>query len=220
VVFPQGVRLPGGARHWNAGFRFSNTDDVGYLTTLIRKLQDEHGVSRENVFILGLSMGGYMAYHMACRAEIPIRAIASVTGTMGGATWANCPAPAKPSILHLHGRDDPKVRFDGGVRKFGGGGAPSIPAIAEFWARRLGARTVAPAVRTPGVTEWHYRNDESGDIVRLIALEGFGHDWPSPKTAGYDALATIIGFFQMVRRPVDVRHAKATRPAAHADRPQ
>ncbi|MEM7189595.1 MAG: PHB depolymerase family esterase, partial [Pseudomonadota bacterium] len=104
VVFPQGVRLPGGARHWNAGFRFSNTDDVGYLTTLIRKLQDEHGVSRENVFILGLSMGGYMAYHMACRTEIPIRAIASVTGTMGGATWANCPAPAKPSILHLHGR--------------------------------------------------------------------------------------------------------------------
>ncbi|MEM7058348.1 MAG: PHB depolymerase family esterase [Pseudomonadota bacterium] len=195
VVYPQGLRLQGGSRHWNAGFDYEAVDDVGYLTALINHLANTQGIDSNRVFVLGLSMGGYMAYHMACRGHVPLAGITSVAGRISGRDWKHCPAEERPSLLHIHGVQDHTILYTS-MQHWGDtwGGAPSVPVIMSDWAKAIGA---APVHVPPeeGLVQRHYRNEATGAQVRMIALEGFGHDWPSTQNSGYSAVETIVDFF-------------------------
>lgn len=131
VVFPQGIRLDQGSRHWNAGFSFSNVDDLGYLDRLITLIVQNEGLNRDRITIFGTSNGGYMAYRMACHSTHAIHAITVVAGTMSQSDWSDCPAPNPVSILHIHGVDDPVIHFTGVAEGLSGwGGAPALPSLA------------------------------------------------------------------------------------------
>ncbi|MEL7027290.1 MAG: alpha/beta fold hydrolase [Pseudomonadota bacterium] len=195
VVYPQGVRLPDGSRHWNAGFDFLDVNDVGYLNDLARALIAEHGLSSKKVMILGISMGGFMAYHMACKSSLPIAGIVVVAGSIHPSDFDHCASGQRPSLLHIHGRLDPLVPFYGHSHWSLPGKPPvSVPDIVADWAAAAHARRVQATLSGDAIEQTRFVNPQDGIEVQLLELTAFGHDWPSEATAGYRALDDIIAF--------------------------
>ncbi|MEM6309956.1 MAG: PHB depolymerase family esterase [Pseudomonadota bacterium] len=199
VVYPQGLESRWGP-HWNAGFPFSDVDDVGFLTKLAQDLQEAYQIDPERTYVLGISVGGFMAYHLACHAPDVFRAQAVVLGSMSGEDWANC-APKDPvSILHIHGTNDPLIPYDGSDHWASGwGGAGAIPQVVERWANRQEAQPVAPTFKLPGATTNSYKNQPTGTEVTLISLQGYGHDWPHEENSSISAADVVFEFFNRVQ---------------------
>ncbi len=195
VVYPQGVRLPQGSRHWNAGFGLMEVDDIGYLTALAENLIESNGLSREKVMVFGISMGGYMAYHMACRSALPIGGIVVVAGSMHPEDRGSCGGGPRASLLHIHGRLDPLIPFEGGHHWTAPGRkTASVSDIVDNWAAALKAAPAQGVVENSRVMETRYLNRGAGKEVQLLVLPAFGHDWPSNKTAGYHAVEDVVAF--------------------------
>lgn len=195
VVYPQGVRLAQGSRHWNAGFSFSSVDDLGYLDALISNIFATSGLNRDRLTIFGISNGGYMAYRMACHSKHAIHAITVIAGTMSQTDWSDCPAPNPVSVLHIHGVEDPMIHFTGIAEGMSGwGGAPAVPVLAAHWAAKQNALPAPRLTRYKTLREARYHNDATGTEVQMLALIGFGHDWPNLSNGPINALDYVMKF--------------------------
>lgn len=120
--FGFGLLLPNGAideidnRYWNATDQCcdlfgTETDDVGYITSLIAEAQTH--ATFDQVFAVGHSNGGFMAYRLACEAVDDLSGIVVLAGAML-ADSAECQHPTPLSVLHIHGTEDELVLYDGG----------------------------------------------------------------------------------------------------------
>jgi polyhydroxybutyrate depolymerase len=78
VVYPQGTRYLARKFHWNADLDLSETDDVGFLTSLAEHLQEEHIFDSERTYISGISNGGLLSYTVACQQPETFKAMASI----------------------------------------------------------------------------------------------------------------------------------------------
>ena len=139
LVIPEGTKDTRGASFWNAtdaccGFG-SQVNDEAYLRALIEEASARFRIDRGKVYLVGHSNGGFMAYHMACKAADLITGIFS----LAGATYAdpNDCAPSRPvHILQMHGTADGTIAYQGGHA----GGFPQIPRhpgaleTATLWA--------------------------------------------------------------------------------------
>ncbi len=84
ALYPEGLPAEGRYRsHWNAGFDFSDVDDLGFLTALVTEVQQSWRLDPARTFVFGMSNGGFMTYALACRATGQFAAFANVAGTMG-----------------------------------------------------------------------------------------------------------------------------------------
>lgn len=107
VVMPTGL----GARpSWNAGSccgsaSRSNVADVAFLAGTIQRLRAR---GAEQVFVVGYSNGGMMAYRLACERPSLVDGVVVVNGTV---TVADCPGAFE--ALHLAGADDRAVPVQG-----------------------------------------------------------------------------------------------------------
>ena len=198
ALFPQGANLANGTTsHWNAGFDFSDVDDISFLTRLTETIILRHGLDADRVYILGISNGGYMAYRLACRAPELFAGIASVAGTMGGADWGNCPAEHPLSILHIHAYDAQYIPYGGFTHWASGwGGVPSVPDMIAFWAEAFDAKEVTPTETLPRTDITQYDADD-GNRIKLLSLRDFRHDWPHAKNFAYRALDQFAEFFHL-----------------------
>jgi polyhydroxybutyrate depolymerase len=118
LATPDGTRDRLGNRFWNAtdaccDFFGSNVDDVAYIDAVIDDIAAKYPVDPARVFLVGHSNGAFMAHRYACDRADRVAAIV----TLAGMQWkdqAKC-APASPvSVLHVHGRNDDTIRYDGG----------------------------------------------------------------------------------------------------------
>ena len=135
VCYPQGTsNIYTGKSHWNANLKeMSSVNDAEFLTALSKKIQAEFNLSEKNVFVSGMSNGGFMSYTLACEKSDTFKAIASVTGTMSGYDWDNC-HPNKVPVLQISGTYDYSVPMDGSMSSRGGwGGAPEIESVINYW---------------------------------------------------------------------------------------
>lgn len=137
VIAPDGMTDSTGKQFWNADpaccdFDGKNPDDVAYIGGLIDDITAEWPVDESQVFIIGHSNGGYMAYRMACERADTIAAIASLAGN--AASTASACNPSEPvNVVHLHGTLDDIVPFSGAM--------PSV----EQWAAKNGCGTTRTA---------------------------------------------------------------------------
>ena len=62
VVYPQGTLLQG-TSHWNVGgwTLGSNTDDVGFISSLLDSLSDQYNIDQTRIYSTGMSNGGYIS---------------------------------------------------------------------------------------------------------------------------------------------------------------
>ncbi|CAI7974453.1 polyhydroxybutyrate depolymerase [Frankia sp. Hr75.2] len=216
AVFPDGSD-----RSWNAGggccgpAARSGVDDVAFLTETVASLGRQITLDPDRIYVSGVSNGGAMAYRMACETDL-FAAVGVDSTTM----LVDCADAAPTSVLHIHGTDDPIIRFDGAPGQPYSPNSPPIdgppvPEVNATWRAVDGC--AEPHTSTVGVVTTSTAScPASRRAVELVTIAGAGHQWPgatpkpaaqvlgasSPSTA-LDATDTIWRFFAEHPRPDD-----------------
>jgi polyhydroxybutyrate depolymerase len=188
---PDGLTDSLGHPYWNADpaccdVDHTNPDDSGYLSALIADVTTAWPVS--DVFVVGHSNGGYMAYRMACDHADQISAIGVLAGIVS-TDPAACQPSQPVSVLHMHGTLDTEVPYDqtsdyagamGSVTRWAGydgcDATPAPGATADFDSDVAGDETQISTFSCP-----------SGLGVELWTLTGSTHI-PVPTPAYEPAL--------------------------------
>jgi polyhydroxybutyrate depolymerase len=169
----------------------ANTDDVGFLTGVVRKLKKDIDVDPARVFAAGSSRGGFMAFRLALEAPSVFRGVAAVSANVHTPDNFKCTRAqdGTSSVMIMNGTEDPLVPFGGGhVSLFGFsyryGNVMSSWASAQYFADlnhiagvpETNETQVAEGVHVKDVL-WH---NSSNVEVELVAIEGGGHGMPQP----------------------------------------
>lgn len=195
VAYPEGDGVA-----WNAGSccgspARNDTDDVAFIAAVTAELQAEFGIAPEHTFATGMSNGAMMAYRMACETDI-FAAIAPVSGTV----VTDCVSPHPVSLLHIHGLEDERVRYDGEV----GSGATRVDGLAvedavALWRSADGC--AAPTVLDAAPVLTSTAECADGREVTLITIADAGHQWPGAdgrRVADPDAVSTAIDATEVI----------------------
>lgn len=213
AVFPNGFsRFPNGKlATWNAGSccggaRDSDSDDVGFIRSLIARLTRQLNVDRARIFAAGMSNGGMMAYRLACEMSDVFTAIAAVAGTDN---TRECTPRHPVAVLHIHARNDSHVLYTGGPgpdvsAKEQATDFTSVPDSVARWVRFNGcAATPQRIIERPGAYCDLYSACREDARVQLCVTETGGHSWPGgakprggePPSQALSANAVMWDFF-------------------------
>ena len=199
VVYPLGSEDYEGMRHWNArlnvsdtddtGLLKSNTDDIGFLSSLARFLQAEHNLSPEKTFVAGVSNGGMMAYVLGMEAPNVFNGVASIIGTMTGGTWENR-IPTPFPLLQLSGVNDEIIPISGW------GGAPGMDTIIDYWREQNSCLATETVDINSNNTLYKHRDCNANVEIWYYKITNFGHEWPyANNSAGVDGNQILWEFF-------------------------
>ena len=174
----------------------AGADDVRFFRTLVAQVSRGMAIDRHRVYATGFSDGGSFTYRLACERPGDLAAVAVVSGTL-----FCTPGRALP-VLHVHGTEDPIIPFAQGL------------AAVRAWAQAASCAetpaTVPVAPRTSdGTSVKRLEFRVCGAEVRLLEIEGGGHNWPgaagsAPAARGrrsgqIDASEEILAFFDRHR---------------------
>ena len=187
LATPNGTRDRLGNRFWNATdaccdwFR-TGVDDVAYLDAMIDEIVAKHPVDPARVFLVGHSNGAFMAHRYACDRSTRVAAIV----TLAGMQWkdpAKCGVSSPVSVLHVHGRNDMTVNYNGGGTP--AGVYPGAVETVGDWAAKLGCNGSLAAtgrridldrtVAADETVEAAHTGCPSETAAALWTIEGGGH---------------------------------------------
>lgn len=194
VVYPSGTGT-GPFLTWNAGgftgrWAENRPDDVRFVAEMLDDLAKRLTIDPKRVYACGMSNGGMMCYRLAAELSDRIAAIAPVAGTIA----IEKSEPKRPvPVLHIHGRKDRIVPYDGpdarmpGIMRFRG-----VDESVRTWVEIDGCDHV-PSVETLSkpadamtVVRKSFRGGRENSQVVLIVVEEGGHTWPGrPAPAGF-----------------------------------
>ncbi len=200
VVYPNGLKDSNNNQYWNVGWSWlPNTNDVGFVATLIDTIYSRYNINRAKVYAAGLSNGGFMSYVLGARLSNKIAAVASVSGGIAPTVFDTL-APARPiPTLEMHGTQDVLVPHNGGNGQF-----PSVhtDSVFYFWGNNnlcnlvIDTTTLANPNMSDGSSIQLYEFiDESCEFnSRLYRIIGGVHlDWPGPSSgANMDINAGVV----------------------------
>ena len=194
VVYPDGTgKLKNRLLTWNAGHCFgyaleNNVDDVGFIRTLIEKLQNTYNIDSRRIFVTGHSNGGMMAYRLGSELSDIVAAIAPCAGTIGGKESENSslfviPEPYHPvSVIALHGKLDENVPYDGGHGDNASGNRIdlSVNESISFWIQYnecnfTSKRNISESGNI--IIDYYSEGKDRSEVVLVTILNG-GHWWP------------------------------------------
>ncbi|MDH3322974.1 MAG: prolyl oligopeptidase family serine peptidase [Flavobacteriaceae bacterium] len=189
VVYPQGTRDGDSNTFWNVGYSFHSdikTDDVDYVITLVKHLQNKYDLSVTNTFVTGMSNGAELCYLLICEHPNIFKATAPVAGMMLNHFFDNCDNENATPVFAVFGTDDDVTNFNGDPNNTDGWGAYiSIPSTIEYWAKRIDydAVTIDTLSNTNHtdnsfiVSERYLNTTNKKEVLFYKVING-GHDWP------------------------------------------
>lgn len=188
VVYPEGTAL-GNARHaWNTGYllrrQTRDSDDIGFLDSLIDQLISEHGADSERIYMTGGSNGGMMTFVYATQRAHRLAAIAPVVASMF--TFDQKPSVPLP-ILMINGGKDEEVPIEGGMSKnqlvSRAQDAPFKPLkeVVGFWVQVNQSQSKPEVQKQGDVTTTLYASTESGAVTESVVDSSGGHGWPGSR---------------------------------------
>ena len=213
VVYPDGTgKLRNRFLTWNAGYCCgyayeNNIDDVGFIKTLIKKLQNTYNINSSRIYVAGHSNGAMLAYLVAAELSSIIAAIAPVAGSIGGYATNNSPLwiipqPSCPvSIIAIHGKLDSHVPYDGGhgVNASGSRMDLSVNESITFWVQHNGCNPTPETkiINNGTIIVDKYSNGRNHTDVVLYTLANGEHWWPGSnyQYQNFSATDTIWDFF-------------------------
>lgn len=205
VVYPDGIEM-----NWNDGrndhvpddrAHLENIDDVGFISSLIDLMINEHNADPARVFVTGISNGAIMAYRLACELSEKITAIAPVNGNMPYSFIPSCKPVNPVSVIAINNTDDPLVPFYGGIirtglTKMNLGRVLSTEESLLFWVKMNNCTIISEddVIKIDDsrdgfrVTRRSFTNSDTNVEVISYTIHGGGHTWPG----GLQYLPAII----------------------------
>lgn len=114
MAFPDGLPGPSGTA-WNIGpCCVDDVDDVAFAREIVRDAAAIACIDTSRVYAVGLSMGGGMAHHLACRAADLFAAVAPAAFDLIEETVDACLPPRPITVVSFRGTADPLVPYNGG----------------------------------------------------------------------------------------------------------
>jgi len=185
VLAPDGTPNSAGRLFWNADpvccdFENQGPDDVAYLGGLLDDVLETWPVDPDEVYVVGHSNGGFMAYRLACERADVIAAIASLAGN-ASSNAATCQPVREVNVLQIHGTADATVPYAAG-----GSGVGTVGAEGSVmqWGAHNGCGTTrtdgAPLDLEAGIpgAETHPHSTSgcpANGAVDLWEMQGAGH---------------------------------------------
>jgi polyhydroxybutyrate depolymerase len=204
VVFPQGIDNP---PSWNAGIGelgpTGDADDVQFTRDLLSYLTKNYCIDTHRVYVTGFSLGGGMAYRVACTLTNQIAAIATVAGAFYHAPGGCHPSRPLP-VLEIHGAADTYAPYDGNP-------AMQMAAVSVYlnvWLNADGCSSASKVFFQQGdVTGNEWTQCANGTAVEHYRVSDGGHTWPGAgavpvlgfTTHVIDANAVIWDFFKQYK---------------------
>jgi polyhydroxybutyrate depolymerase len=220
AVYPDGI---GGAagnenlRTWNGGqccgpAQRDDVDDVAFISALIDELSATYSVDSAQVFAVGHSNGGIMAYRLGCELADKVTGVGVYAATLGVAA---CEPSAPVSLIHVHGTADQNLPIAGGRGENSLAGVDFAPPVEGIETYAAVDDCGEPIITTNGditTTSWSGCRDDSG--VTFVKIDGASHAWPGgtgpanenlvgPAYADFAASEEIWAFLAAHPRPTD-----------------
>ncbi|WP_072363539.1 alpha/beta hydrolase family esterase [Chitinophaga sancti] len=224
IVYPQGYM-----GNWNDGRKSSpfpakqlNIDDVTFTKQLINYFEEQYHINTSQVYAVGFSNGGQMAFRLAASQPGLFAAYATIGSTL--------PAPENNlfaghhqqavSIILINGQQDGIVPYNGGEITLDGksyGMAESAPVTAAYWRDAAGATEISTVQFGHTATQTNYYNKDNQKKVSFVTIKDGGHNIPNRNfriyipLLGYinkdvDAPLVIWDFF--FKDPIYLSHGK------------
>lgn len=124
VVYPNGYK-----RYWNECRKaattppnLENINEEAFFAAMIQYFKKQYRINTKNVFVVGTSGGGHMAYKLAMTLPEKIKAITAIVASLPDPSNFDCieKKVAKP-VLIVNGTADSLNRWEGGKIRLGNG---------------------------------------------------------------------------------------------------
>jgi len=175
LVYPQGVDDP---PSWNAGIGAEgptgDADDIQFTRDMLSYLERNYCVDAHRVYVIGFSLGGGMAYRVACTLTNQIAAIATVAGA-----YYHAPGGCQPSrplpVLEIHGQADHFAPYDGNPTAM----MAAVSVYLNVWLTHDQCSGSPDTIFQQGdVTGLEWKHCANGVVVEHYRISDGGHVWP------------------------------------------
>lgn len=192
LVYPDGFE-----HFWNECRKAStatankeNINEEKFFDSMIQYFLKNYGINQHQVFAIGTSGGGHMAYKLALTMPNKIKAITAIIANLPDAKNMDCLASgiAVP-VMIINGTNDPVNPYNGGEVKIPGtilGTVLSTDETFHYWAGLAGytgdptKELLADTDPNDGKTIESYRYQQTGKPeIALLKVIGGKHDYPN-----------------------------------------
>lgn len=185
IVYPDGLQNPNvNVRTWNAGkccgqnASTLDTDDVGFISKLIDKIQTEYRIDSKKVYATGHSNGAMMCYRLANELSSKLAAIAPNAGNFQIES-AYSPARNVP-VLHIASELDKNVIYKGGMTNGPGGQYnPPVDSCLNAVASLANCSQFKVLVQSASLYtqyKWSSCSPNTFEVMLYLTSDG-GHSW-------------------------------------------
>ncbi|QJD77683.1 alpha/beta hydrolase family esterase [Spirosoma rhododendri] len=201
-VYPDGYK-----KYWNECRKSSPAEankiginEQGFFAGMIQYFQKRYGINDRQVFVVGTSGGGHMAYKLAMTMPAAFRAVTAIIANLPDSTNMDCVASGKAiPIMIINGTEDPINPYNGGDVNLGPnmkmGRVRSTDQTLAYWAS-LARYEGKPSMETlpntdPGdgrtIERYTYKAKGQPEVV-LLKVIGGKHDYPKDIDVHLEAL--------------------------------
>jgi len=161
----------------------SSTD---FIKKILLDLSDFVNIDPSRIYAMGFSLGGKLAYHVACEMSDTFAAFAAVSGMAICETSHN--SERAVSIIHIHGLGDDLVPYETGRY-----GMPPVEETITHWVQ-FNKCAISPLVEKTGkISHTMYSQCRDGAVIELYTIDGLGHKVPTQEMS---SARIIWGFFE------------------------
>ena len=192
LVYPDGYK-----NFWNecrkgatSAANLENIDENTFFDKMIRYFISKYQINSNQVFAVGTSGGGHMAYKLAMTMPEKFKAITAIIANIPDTSNMDCIETKHPmAVMIINGTADPTNPYNGGEMSVGGtvwGRVRSTEQSFKYWANLDGysgepEKEILPDT-DPGdgktIEKYTYKKNGKPEVVLLKVING-KHDYPN-----------------------------------------
>ncbi|WP_460964656.1 CE1 family esterase [Spirosoma litoris] len=192
LVYPDGYK-----RFWNECRKTANSaankEDINenaFFGQMISYFDQKYGINKKQVFAIGTSGGGHMAYKLALTMPEKFRAITALIANLPDTNNLDCPEKRMPiPVMIVNGTDDTVNPYNGGeviTMNISLGLVRSTERTFHYWSELAGykkppVKSVLPDVDPNDhktIERYTYKEKGKPEIT-LLKVIGGKHDYPN-----------------------------------------
>lgn len=187
VCYPDGMPDSRGKDGWKVGYPPQESmviDEADFFRHLLDEVTSRFSLSRDNVFMAGMSNGGDLCYQLAYTEPDLFRAYGSVAGLTFEWLYDSRQLTIPVPFMEIHGNADKTSMWQGDHLNNGGWGAYiPVPLAVEAVAVNNRCKTMTvdsiASLRDPArvITRTVYGDAPSGCDVIVYEIDGGKHSW-------------------------------------------